>query len=155
MKAAGYLQDVAMGSITAAGTSSITIKAQANLKSFAEDRIKEIDAEIENLKALQDKLGQYELYKPEGLNLNLQPYNPTGSTTTKPGGYTPSKGSSGSSSSKDKTEKEVEDLEFKKDLYHDINIELQKIANTMTKLQEQEDDLYGEAKIANMEKQAE
>ena len=54
-----------------------------------------------------------------------------------------------------KKKKEVEDLEFKKDLYHDINIELQKIENTMTKLQEQEDDLYGEAKIANMEKQAE
>lgn len=154
MKSAGLLQNVAMGNITAAGTSSITITAQANLKSLAENRIKEIDAEIENLKALQDKLGQYELYSPEDLKFDLEPYNPTGSSTTKPGGYTPSKGSS-SSSSKDKAEKEVEDLEFKKDLYHDINIELQKIANTMTKLQEQEDDLYGEAKIANMEKQAE
>lgn len=154
MKAAGYLQDVAMGSITAAGTSSITIKAQANLKSMAEARIAAIDAEIANLQSLYDSIGKYELYKPEGLDFDLQPYNPTGSTTTKPGGYTPSKGSSGSSS-KDKTEKEVEDLEFKKDLYHDINIELKKIENTMTKLQEQEDDLYGEAKIANMEKQAE
>ena len=157
MKAAGYLQDVAMGNITAAGTSSITIKAQANLKSMAEDRIKEIDAEIESLKALQDKLGQYELYNPEDLSFELPTYNPTNSPTTSSGGYKPSKpsGSSGNKGSSEKEEKEVEDLEFKKDLYHDINIELQKIENTMTKLQEQEDDLYGEAKIANMEKQAE
>lgn len=160
MKAAGYLQDVAMGNITAAGTSSITIKAQANLKSMAEDRIKEIDAEIESLKALQNKLGQYELYNPEDLNFELPTYNPTNSPTTSSGGYKPSKpskpsGSSGNKGSSEKEEKEVEDLEFKKDLYHDINIELQKIENTMTKLQEQEDDLYGEAKIANMEKQAE
>ncbi|MBO5423885.1 MAG: phage tail tape measure protein [Lachnospiraceae bacterium] len=119
-------------------------------------KIDEINASIEKLEGYKKDIEEYEPFNPEDLTFELPTYNPTGSSTTKPGGYTPSKGSSSSgSSSKDKAEKEVEDLEYKKDLYHDIDIELQKIANTMTKLQEQEDDLYGEAKIANMEKQAE
>ena len=123
----------------------------------------EIKAEISTLESFKETLGSYEGYNPEGLDFELPTYNPTKAPTTSAGGYKPSKpsgssgnkGSGGNKGSSEKEEKEVEDLEFKKDLYHDINIELQKIENTMTKLQEQEDDLYGEAKITNMEKQAE
>ena len=128
--------------------------------------IAQINEEIQGLEELKGKIELYEGYNPAELEFNLPTYNPTNSPTTSSGGYKPSssgsggggKGSGGKGSgsgSKEETEKEVEDLEYKKDLYHDIDIELKKIANTMTKLQEQEDDLYGEAKIANMERQTE
>ena len=138
-------------------TVSNTYKATVdNVKS----RIDEINASIEELEGYKKDIEEYEGFNPNDLNFELPTYNPTNSPTTSSGGYKPSKpsgnkGSGGNKGSSEKEEKEVEDLEFKKDLYHDINIELQKIENTMTKLQEQEDDLYGEAKIANMEKQAE
>ena len=129
-------------------------------------RIDEINASIETLEGYKKDIEEYEGFNPADLNFDLPTYNPTNSPTTSSGGYKPSSSGSGSggkgsggkgsgSGSKEETVKEVEDLEYKKDLYHDIDIELQKIANTMTKLQEQEDDLYGEAKIANMERQTE
>lgn len=125
--------------------------------------VDKINASIAELEGYKKDIEEYEGFNPGDLNFELPTYNPTNSPTTSSGGYKPSKpsgssgnkGSGGNKGSSEKEEKEVEDLEFKKDLYHDINIELQKIENTMTKLQEQEDDLYGEAKIANMEKQAE
>ena len=125
--------------------------------------VDKINASIAELEGYKQDIEEYEGFNPGDLNFELPTYNPTNSPTTSSGGYKPSKpsgssgnkGSGGNKGSSKKEEKEVEDLEFKKDLYHDINIELQKIENTMTKLQEQEDDLYGEAKIANMEKQAE
>lgn len=125
--------------------------------------VDKINASIAELEGYKKDIESYESFSPEDLTFELPTYNPTNSPTTSSGGYKPSKpsgssgnkGSGGNKGSSEKEEKEVEDLEFKKDLYHDINIELQKIENTMTKLQEQEDDLYGEAKIANMEKQAE
>lgn len=126
--------------------------------------VDKINASIAELEGYKQDIESYEPFNPGELNFELPTYNPTNSPTTSSGGYKPSKpsgnkgsgsGNKGSSKKEEKEEKEVEDLEYKKDLYHDINIELQKIENTMTKLQEQEDDLYGEAKIANMEKQAE
>ena len=138
-------------------TVSNTYKATVNK---VKAQIDKINASIAELEGYKQNIESYESFSPGELNFELPTYNPTNSPTTSSGGYKPSKpskpsGSSGNKGSSEKEEKEVEDLEFKKDLYHDINIELQKIENTMTKLQEREDDLYGEAKIANMEKQAE
>ena len=138
-------------------TVSNTYKATVNKVKAEVDKI---NASIAELEGYKKDIESYEPFNPEELTFELPTYNPTNAPTTSSGGYKPSSGSgsggkgSGSGSKEEKV-KEVEDLEYKKDLYHDIDIELQKIANTMTKLQEQEDDLYGEAKIANMEKQAE
>lgn len=144
-------------------TVSNTYKATVNKVKAEVDKI---NASIAELEGYKKDIEEYEGFNPGDLNFDLPTYNPTNSPTTSSGGYKPSSSGSGSggkgsggkgsgSGSKEETEKEVEDLEYKKDLYHDIDIELKKIANTMTKLQEQEDDLYGEAKIANMEKQTE
>ena len=130
-------------------------------------RIDEINASIEELEGYKKDIEEYEGFNPEDLTFDLPTYNPTNSPTTSPGGYKPSssgsgsggKGSGGKGSggkgSKEETEKEVEDLEYKKDIYHDINIELQKTENLLTKLQEEEDDLYGQARINNMKEQVE
>lgn len=143
-------------------TVSNTYKATVNK---VKAQIDKINASIAELEGYKQNIESYESFNPGDLNFELPTYNPTNSPTTSSGGYKPSKpsgsggkgsgGKGSGSGSKEETVKEVEDLEYEKDLYHDINIELQKIANTMTKLQEQEDDLYGEAKIANMERQTE
>lgn len=149
----GALEGVSLGNISTKGVGSVTIKAMDNIKSMAEARVNAIESEIAALESLKASIELYESYNPEGLDFTLESYNPTNTPTTTAGGYTPPKGSS--SSKKDSSEKEVEDLEFKKDLYHDINIELQKTQNLLTKLQEVEDDLYGESKIENLKQQAE
>ena len=153
--------------ITISGVNGFTV---SNTYKATVDKVKaeidKINASIEELEGYKKDIEEYEGFNPDSLNFDLPTYNPTNSPTTSSGGYKPSSSGSGSggkgsggkgsgSGSKEETVKEVEDLEYKKDLYHDIDIELKKIANTMTKLQEQEDDLYGEAKIANMEKQTE
>ena len=125
-----------------------------------------INADLATLQGYKDKIEEYDSYNPDDLIFDLPTYNPTGAPTTSSGGYKPSSSGSGSggkgsggkgsgSSSKEETEKEVEDLEYKKDIYHDINIELQKTENLLTKLQEEEDDLYGQARINNMKEQVE
>lgn len=130
-------------------------------------RIDEINASIAELEGYKKDVESYEGFNPEELIFELPTYNPTNTPTTSSGGYKPSssgsgsggKGSGGKGSggkgSKEETEKEVEDLEYKKDIYHDINIELQKTENLLTKLQEEEDDLYGQARINNMKEQVE
>ena len=131
-----------------------------------EAELDKINADIDALEGFKATIDAYEGYDPSGLDFDLTPYNPTGAPTTSPGGYKPSSGGSGSggkgssgkdseSGSKEETEKEVEDLEYKKDIYHDINIELQKTEKLLTKLQEEEDDLYGQARINNMKEQVE
>lgn len=125
-------------------------------------RIDEINASIAELEGYKKDVESYEGFNPEELIFELPTYNPTNTPTTSSGGYKPSSSGSGSGGkgsggkgSKEETEKEVEDLEYKKDIYHDINIELQKTENLLTKLQEEEDDLYGQARINNMKEQVE
>lgn len=154
--------------ITISGVNGFTV---SNTYKATVDKVKaeidKINASIEELEGYKKDIEEYEGFNPEDLTFDLPTYNPTNSPTTSPGGYKPSssgsgsggKGSGGKGSggkgSKEETVKEVEDLEYKKDIYHDINIELQKTENLLTKLQEEEDDLYGQARINNMKEQVE
>lgn len=158
--------------ITISGVNGFTV---SNTYKATVDKVKaeidKINASIEELEGYKKDIEEYEGFNPEDLTFDLPTYNPTGAPTTSPGGYKPSSSGSGSggkgsggkgsggkgsgSGSKEETEKEVEDLEYKKDIYHDINIELQKTENLLTKLQEEEDDLYGQARINNMKEQVE
>ena len=155
------------GDIVEGGSTQVYDKAAKTVQA----ELDKINADIAALEGFKATIDAYEGYDPSGLDFDLPPYNPTGAPTTSPGGYKPSSSGSGSggkgsggkgsggkgsgSSSKEETEKEVEDLEYKKDIYHDINIELQKTENLLTKLQEKEDDLYGQARINNMKEQVE
>ena len=56
-------------------------------------------------------------------------------------------------SSKGSEEKEVEDLEWEKDIYHDINVELQQKQSLLDKLKKQQDKLYGKELLDNLAKQ--
>ena len=49
--------------------------------------------------------------------------------------------------------KAIEYLEDEKDLYHDINIEIQQLENSMEELQSQQDKLYGQDLLNNLQKQ--
>ena len=68
-----------------------------------------------------------------------QPNAPTGAGAT----------SSGSSSK----EKEVEDLEWEKDIYHDINVLIKQKQILLDKLQKQQDKLYGKELLNNLAQQ--
>lgn len=68
------------------------------------------------------------------------------------GGKKPSKGSGGKGSG-GKEEKEVEDMEWEADIYHDINAELERKSKLLDILQKQEDKLYGKELLANLQKQ--
>ena len=152
--------------ITISGVNGFTV---SNTYKATVDQVKaevdKINASLEELEGYKKDIESYEGFNPEELIFELPTYNPTNTPTTSSGGYKPSsgsgsggKGSGGKGSgsgSKEETEKEVEDLEYKKDIYHDINIELQKTGNLLTKLQEEEDDLYGQARINNMKEQVE
>lgn len=54
--------------------------------------------------------------------------------------------------SKDK-EKEVEDMEWEKDIYHDINNLIERKSKLIDKLQDQEDKLYGDELLKNLQQQ--
>ena len=56
-------------------------------------------------------------------------------------------------SSKGSEEKEVEDLEWEADIYHDINVELEQKSILLNKLKQQQDKLYGKALLDNLAKQ--
>ena len=53
----------------------------------------------------------------------------------------------------EKDKKEIELLEDEKDLYHDINIEIQQLENSMSKLQDAQEKLYGKDLINNLQQQ--
>lgn len=53
----------------------------------------------------------------------------------------------------DKNKKDIEPLENEKDIYHDINIEIQKLENSMEKLESQREKLYGQDLINNLQQQ--
>ena len=61
-------------------------------------------------------------------------------------------GDKGGSSGKDK-EKEVEDMEWEEDKYHDINNELERKSKLLDKLKAQQDKLYGKELLDNLAKQ--
>ena len=51
------------------------------------------------------------------------------------------------------SEKQIELLENEKDLYHDINIEIQRLENSMEELERQQEKLYGQDLLNNLSKQ--
>ena len=59
----------------------------------------------------------------------------------------------GDKGSKDKEEKEVEDMEWEKDIYHDINNEIERKSQLLDRLQKQQDKLYGKELLDNLNKQ--
>lgn len=76
------------------------------------------------------------------------------------GGATPSGpgvnsggGDKDSGSDSGSEEKEVEDLEWEEDIYHDINILIEKKSQLLEKLQEQQDKLYGKELLDNLAQQ--
>ena len=50
-------------------------------------------------------------------------------------------------------DKELDFLEDEKDIYHDINIEIQQLENSMEELQEQQEKLYGQDLLVNLQQQ--
>lgn len=68
------------------------------------------------------------------------------------------KGGSGSggkkpSSGKDSGGEDVEDMEWEKDIYHDINAEIERKSKLLAQLQKQQDKLYGKELLDNLAKQ--
>ena len=68
------------------------------------------------------------------------------------------KGGSGSggkkpSSGKDSGGEDVEDMEWEKDIYHDINAEIERKGKLLAQLQKQQDKLYGKELLDNLAKQ--
>ena len=69
------------------------------------------------------------------------------------GGKKPSGGKGKGGSGKDKEEKEVEDMEWERDIYHDINAEIERKGKLLSQLQKQQDKLYGKELLDNLAKQ--
>lgn len=109
-------------SSTSAG--SVTAKALASVN----DKIAKID----------EALGSLESYKnltSGDLSFNLDSYNPSNSSTTSSGGYSPSKDSGSSGSGSDSSEKEVEDLELEIDRYYDLQDAIDDVNNELERNQ--------------------
>lgn len=108
-------------SSTASG--SVTAKALSSVN----DKLAQIDGLLSTLES-------YEKLTSGDLTFNITPYNPSNSSTTNSGGYSPSKGSSSSgnkgSSSKD-TQKEVADLELKIDRYYQLQDAIDDVNNAL------------------------
>ena len=77
--------------------------------------------------------------------------------TKKPGGPPPPSNLGGGNKGGDKggseKEKEVEDMEWEEDKYHDINNELERKSKLLDKLKAQQDKLYGKELLDNLAKQ--
>ena len=48
---------------------------------------------------------------------------------------------------------DVEDMEWEKDIYHDINAEIERQGKFLSQLQKQQDKLYGKELLDNLAKQ--
>ena len=135
-----------------------------------------INAEIEKVKgSIKDATGvtldtNLKNFKPKPINyggggkVNAAPTKPSsrpsgtkgpsansGGGGGKGGGKKPSGGKGGSGS--DSSEKEVEDMEWEKDIYHDINAEIERKGKLLSQLQKQQDKLYGKELLDNLAKQ--
>ena len=62
-------------------------------------------------------------------------------------------GKKGNKGNKGDKEKEVEDMKHEEDIYHDINVQIERKSKLLDKLQKQQDKLYGKALIDNLQKQ--
>ncbi len=170
-KAADAISNIPLlGKLVSRGVQAIVNK----FKSYAEQKSNELrsaqsilDAALGDLNLdditldnyLDDTTGFDNFVMPAGPQISTQ--RPT-SGTTGPGvsnsgggdkGSSGGKGKGGSGSGSGSEEKEVEDLEWEKDIYHDINVELQQKESLLDKLKKQQDKLYGKELLDNLAKQ--
>lgn len=75
-----------------------------------------------------------------------------GTDSDKDGGMGPGV-DSGGGKDKDKKEKEVKDLEWEEDIYHDINVQIERKSKLLSILQKQQNKLYGKELLDNLQKQ--
>ena len=162
-KAADAISNIPLlGTLVSKGVQAIVNK----FKSYAEQKSNELksaqsilDAALGDLDLgditldnyLDDTTGFDNFVMPAGPQLSTgRPTSGTeGPSVSNSGGGDKGKGGS----SKDSEEKEVEDLEWEKDIYHDINVELQQKQSLLDKLKKQQDKLYGKELLDNLAKQ--
>ena len=162
-KAADAISNIPLlGTLVSKGVQAIVNK----FKSYAEQKSNELksaqsilDAALGDLDLgditldnyLDDTTGFDNFVMPAGPQLSTgRPTSGTeGPSVSNSGGGDKGKGGS----SKDSEEKEVEDLEWEKDIYHDINVELQQKQSLLDKLKKQQDKLYGRELLDNLAKQ--
>ena len=149
-----------LGKLVSRGVQAIVNK----FKSYVEQKSNELksaqsvlDAALGDLDLGDITLDNY-LDDTTGVNNFVMPAGPQISTGRPTSGTTgPSVSNSGGGdkggSSKGSEEKEVEDLEWEKDIYHDINVELQQKQSLLDKLKKQQDKLYGKELLDNLAKQ--
>ncbi|MBO5424812.1 MAG: phage tail tape measure protein [Lachnospiraceae bacterium] len=160
-KAADAISNIPLlGKLVSRGVQAIVNK----FKSYAEQKSNELksaqsilDAALGDLNLDDITLDNY-LDDTTGVNNFVMPAGPQISTGRPTSGTTgPSVSNSGGGdkgdSSKGSEEKEVEDLEWEKDIYHDINVELQQKQSLLDKLKKQQDKLYGKELLDNLAKQ--
>ena len=162
-KAADAISNIPLlGTLVSKGVQAIVNK----FKSYAEQKSNELksaqsilDAALGDLDLgditldnyLDDTTGLDNFVMPAGPQLSTgRPTSGTeGPSVSNSGGGDKGKGGS----SKGSEEKEVEDLEWEKDIYHDINVELQQKQSLLDKLKKQQDKLYGRELLDNLAKQ--
>ncbi len=171
------VEGLAGARVTASGITGVTNKGMVDIAA----NLKAIDDEIEVLDGYLNMLDALEEFKPADLKFELPDFKGTGGSLPTPSGKpsggsgsgsgsgnkgsgssgnkgsgsgsSGNKGSGSGSSGKEETEKEVEDLEFKKDIYYEINKELALTEQHLKSLEQLEDFLYGDAKLDNLDKQ--
>lgn len=128
------------GSIDGIAISATTGKATVNLASTAQNSVtaqalKNVNDEIAKINEALNSLESYEKLTSGDLTFNLDSYNPSNSSTTSSGGYSPSKDSGSSGSGSDSSEKEVEDLELEIDRYYDLQDAIDDVNNELERNQ--------------------
>ena len=149
-----------LGKLVSRGVQAIVNK----FKSYAEQKSNELrsaqsvlDAALGDLNLDDITLDNY-LDDTTGFDNFVMPAGPQISTTrptsgTVGPGVSNSGGGDKGKGDKGSKEKEVEDLEWEKDIYHDINVELQQKQSLLDKLKKQQDKLYGKELLDNLAKQ--
>ena len=162
-KAADAISNIPLlGKLVSKGVQAIVNK----FKSYAEQKSNELksaqsilDAALGDLNLGDITLDNY-LDSTTGFDNFVMPAGPqlsTGRPTSGTEGPSVSNSGGGDKgkggSSKGSEEKEIEDLEWEKDIYHDINVELQQKQSLLDKLKKQQDKLYGRELLDNLAKQ--
>lgn len=143
------------------GNISRWLKTQGNqfdaILSAIDAEIQKYAAEGQGLKAIKlegvtvPTFDDFTYTAPSG-SISLPSYGGSEGPTT--GTQGPSATGDGGGGDKDSgAEKEVEDLEWVKDIYHDINVELEQKSALLDKLKKQQDKLYGKELLDNLAKQ--
>lgn len=127
------------GALEGTGIAAMSGTATVNTSSTASGSVtakalEGVNSELSKINNLLSTLESYEKLSSGDLTFNITPYNPSNSSTTGAGGYSPSKnkGSSGNKgSSSSSSEKEVADLELKIDRYYKLNDAIDDVTNAL------------------------